>query len=128
MGFKNVAKARDFVDQKLSKIMQELEDALGKTAYLASNNAPTIADLMILPEIDQLYFINDLKHMVEPVMNNCINVKRWLGDMKKMKTYDMNMKDAITNMNQLVSNKESKVQENVEFVCYGFPLSQPTRS
>jgi len=119
--FMHVPDLGNFIEQTLPKIMEELDAHLRSSKYLASNDAPTIADLMILPEIDQLYF-DALIDMASSVMIKYVHVKRWLNDMQKIKTYDANAKKAMANFKELLC------QKNVPFKLYGFLPSQPTRS
>jgi len=125
----DIPSARDFIEHKLPKIMQTMDDTLANTEFLASNDSPTIADLLILPELHQLYFVDLFKRMVESMLIKYTNVHRWLRNMKNIDAYDEIITDEIPIRESVNFNRLSVGhKEHIPLVVYGFPLSQSTRS
>ena len=71
--FKQPIANRDELVKEHAAVIGELETQLGKSKYLVGD-VPTIADLFVVPEVDQLEIFGLFSYDSFP------NVKRWLSD------------------------------------------------
>lgn len=70
--------------------IQLLETQLGKTKFLVGDE-PTIADLFVIPEIDQLVLFGKFDYS-----KSHPNTARWLNDFKQFEWYNNNIKEVVT--------------------------------